>query len=285
MKSVATRVCREGLSGVYEQEQGCTAGSPADGVRDDGMINTGCRRQAGSLGMPYRPRCSTWTGSRRWRGRSWRMGRLAIAVVSLLAAPADSLSQESSYRHLSERGRALFQSYVDAEIYRGLRETQRTTFESIMHALDSVGKLDLIESVTAIWGDGHPEWAEGTDQFRLSVILAHGAVPQLLGDPDFEQNRVLGVGLGHVKLPSGVVVGWQNADSVRQTGRRPTLQISWLEDDDRIGEIDIDYRENHNEHDEASNSDVRSELPDGTPHYDLHTDRYGEGLFRWWSSQ
>ena len=275
-------------SGVNGEEQGCTAGAPADpadGLRDNGMINAHCWRQAGSLGMPSRPQCSACTSSRRWRWGTWGRERLAIVLVSLLAAPADSLSQESSYRHLSERGRALFESYVDAEIYRGLRESQRTTFESIMHALGSMAKLEIIESVTAIWGEGHPEWAEGTDQFRLSVILADGAVRNLLTDPNFEQNEVLGVGLGHVKLPSGVVVDWQDADSVRQTGRRPTLQISWLEDDYRIGEVDIDYRENDNEHHEASNSDVRSELPDGTPHFDLHTERYGQGLFRWWSSQ
>lgn len=213
------------------------------------------------------------------------MGRLVVVLVSLLAASADALGQESSYRYLSERGRGLFASYVDAEVYRGLGEAQRTTFESIMHALESVSKLEIVETVTAIWGEGHPRWAAGTDQFRLSVILADGAVEDLLRDPNFRENRFLSVVLGHVKLPSGVVVDYRDADSVRQRGRRPTLQISWLEDDFRIGEVDIDYRENDDGHREAGNSDVRGHLPrDGTPHYDLHTERYGEGLFRWWGA-
>ena len=73
----------------------------------------------------------------------------------------------------------------------------------------------------------------------------------------------------------------------RQEVRRPALQISWLEDDFKIGEIDIDYREDMNGHTEPGNSDVRDELPGsgGTSHYDLHTERYGEGLVQWWRSQ
>lgn len=214
------------------------------------------------------------------------MGRLAVVLVSLLAVPADVLGQASSYRHLSERGRGLFESYVDAEIYRGLREAQRTTFESIMHALDSSSMLWVVEAVTAVWGEDHP-LADGRDQFRLSVILADKAVEKLLENPDFKNKGFLTPWYGHVKLPSGAVLGWRHADSVRQSGRRPTLQISWLEDDHRIGEIDIDYREGR-DHTEPGNSDVRDKLSErygGTSHYDLHTERYGEGLVQWWRSQ
>lgn len=215
------------------------------------------------------------------------MVRLAVVLVSLLAAPADVLGQASSYRYLSERGRGLFGSYVDAEIYRGLTEAQRTTFESIMHALESISMLWVVETVTAVWGESDHPLADGRDQFRLSVILADKAVEELLEHPDFEKDVRLGFGLGHVKLPSGTVLNFLHADSVRQEVRRPALQISWLEDDFKIGEIDIDYREDMNGHTEPGNSDVRDELPGsgGTSHYDLHTERYGEGLVQWWRSQ
>lgn len=87
---------------------------------------------------------------------------------------------------------------------------------------------------------------------------------------------------GHVKLPNGDVVGDIGADSVRQRGRRPTLQIYWLEDDFTVGEIDIDYREGA-AHLAPANSDIRAAYG-GEPHIQLHNERYQlpPALNPWW---
>lgn len=220
------------------------------------------------------------------------MGRLAV-VALFLATLAGMTAQPNriteSYQHLSHDGRLLFDTFAngdsqpnDAAEYHRLNQSQRTTFESIAHALESTAKLDLVESVTAIWGEDLRS-TDGRDQFRLSVILAAEAVDELLGDSAFKKDEFFFVGLGHVKLPigAGAVIGSCAADSVRQRVQRPGLQISWLSDDHRIGEIDIDYREGKG-HRDASNSDVRDQLADGTPHYDLHVRRYGSQLEEWW---
>ncbi len=208
--------------------------------------------------------------------------RCSVAVFVLaLSAPIAALAQPNSYQHLSESRKAPLGNFVDAERYRRLTESQRSTYESIAHALDSVGKLHIVQVVTAIWG-ADPESKKGKDQFRISVILADGAVEGLLADSGFSEAKWLSIGWGHVKLPGGEVVGFGGADSVRQDGRRPALQISWLENDFRVGEIDIDYREGSG-HNLPANSDVRDKLPDGGPtHYELHVKGYGEDLKRWW---
>lgn len=83
-----------------------------------------------------------------------------------------------------------------------------------------------------------------------------------------------------MKRPSGTVVDWLGADSVRQEGRRPALQISWLEGDWTVGEIDIDYRENGEGHNEPSNSDIRASAGDET-HHERHVERFG-AIHDWW---
>lgn len=219
---------------------------------------------------------------------------LALALSAPVAASAQSAggteteTETGSYQYLTEPRRQPLGNFVDAERYRRLSKTQRSTYESIVHALEAVGRLDIVQVVTAIWG-GDPGSNDGKDQFRLSVILADGAVEDLLEEGSgFTLNRALrplpfGPVLGHVKLPSGEVVGSTGADSVKEDGRVPKIQISWLEADRRVGEIDIDYREWHNGHNHPANSDVTSELPDdGTPHYTLHEEDYGEGLVPWW---
>ena len=226
------------------------------------------------------------------------MGRLAV-VASFIATLAGMTAQPNriteSYQHLSDDGRLLFDTFAnsdgqpnDAAEYHRLNESQRTTFESVAHALESTATLGFVESVTAIWGEDLHS-ADGRDQFRLSVILATGAVDSLLADSGFKENKFgvgrFALGLGHVKLPigAGAVIGRCAADSVQQNVPSPNLQISWLTDDHSIGEIDIDYREKSGEgHRHADNSDVRDDLPDGTSHYDLHVHRYGSGLEEWW---
>lgn len=218
--------------------------------------------------------------------------RCSVSVFVLaLSAPIAALAQPNpatnSYQYLSEPGKVPLGNFVDAERYRRLTKSQRSTYESIAHALESVGKLDIVQVVTAIWG-ADPGSTDGKDQFRISVILADGAVEDLLEEGSGFSKAQFGlgrfsVGWGHVKLPDGTVVDYRGADSVRQVvHRRPALQISWLEADSRVGEIDIDYREGSS-HNLPANSDVTDELPDGGPtHYKLHVERYGAGLTRWW---
>ena len=166
--------------------------------------------------------------------------------------------------------------------YNSLTESQRATFEAIVHALYAQGIFAIVEEVTEIWGEDRTS-DDGRDQFRVSVVLVEGAVEFLLAHRDYRKSVFLGIGLGHVKLPNGDVVGDGGADSVRQVAeRRPELQISWLEADYTIGEIDIDYREGSS-HTEAANSDVRASVG-GELHLDLHRERYRRppDIDAWW---
>ena len=181
-----------------------------------------------------------------------------------------------SYQYLSQDTKNLVNRFLEesampqgARGYNSLTESQRATFEAIVHALYAQGIFAIVDEVTWIWGE-HPQSNDGRDQFRLSVILARGAVEFLLSHRDY---RKAPLGWGHVKKPNGDLVGQRGADSVRQRGRRPALQISWLEDDYTIGDIDIDYRENSEGHNDVANSDVR-ESAEGEPHFDRHSERY-----------
>ena len=43
------------------------------------------------------------------------------------------------------------------ESYKTLTEAQRVTFESIVHALKAKQLLDIVDAVTAIWGESYQE--------------------------------------------------------------------------------------------------------------------------------
>ena len=218
----------------------------------------------------------------------------AAAIAGGSATPADaqlsdgSVDISGSYQYLSENAKNLVNRFLDengrrpgALGYNSLTESQRATFEAIVHALYAQGIFAIVDEVTAIWGED-PGSDDGEDQFRLSVTFAEGTVEFLLSHRDYRKHP-LEFGWGHVKLPNGDVAGWTDADSVRQTGRRPGLQISWLENDRTTGEIDIDYRENGEGHDDPANSDVRASA-EGEPHLDRHRERYRlpPALNPWW---
>ena len=205
----------------------------------------------------------------------------SAAVADAQPPTGGSSGVSSSYLYLSRSAVRLVDQYlVSKGLPRGpagyemLSGTQRTTFESIVHALESQGHLGIVDRVTEIWGGRIG--ARGVDQFRLSVLLIPGAVGSLISHRDYKMSV-----FGHVKLPSGDVIGAFDADSVRQRGRRPTLQISWLEDDVTVGEIDIDYRENGEGHMEPPNSDIRGRIDGGETHYHRHVERFGH-LPEWW---
>jgi len=167
-------------------------------------------------------------------------------------------------------------------------ESERTTFEAIVHALEALQIDHLVERVDTIWGVS--ESSDGRDQFRLSVTLTPGAVEEIRDNEDFDEKRFG----GHVKRPNGHVVGrlvvpvWsfftavRQTDTVRQVRRGPlqaSVQISWLESDERTADIDIDYlsiwRGNHGK---PLNSDVRF-----GSHHEIHEQTFGR-LTNWWSN-
>lgn len=226
------------------------------------------------------------------RSNRWPpMTRTAVcAMVALCLYAGHSDSQPSgepsglpdSYQYLSADAGALIDGYLmnkglprGSRGYHMLSESQRTTFESIIHALESEGHLGIVAEVIEIWGE--MQGAAGVDQFRLSVILTPWAVDALLSQG---YRRSL-FGYGHVKLPSGAVQGRLDADSVRQPGRRPTLQISWLEEDRTVGDIDIDYRAMHEGHHHPSNSDIRAGIAGGETHHERHVEKFGY-IQDWW---
>ena len=231
------------------------------------------------------------------RADQWEVIRLIVPVISgvvvaagvLLAAPQPQSSQSGSYHYLSDRGRELAGGIAqDADAYNRLTVSQRATFEAVVHALEREGIDGLIVSVTAVWGED-PRSTDGTRQFRVSVVLVKD-VERILNDNGYDlRDR------GHVILPTGEQQkGDSDADSARQPGRPPKLQISWLEADPTIGEVDIDYRELQFKfgslwrliigggHLEPNNSNVMAQLPGGRSHYSLHLERYGPELVPWW---
>ena len=204
------------------------------------------------------------------------------------AAVAQEAAGGSRYEQLSEREKRLADmlTSADGSVYNALSEAQQATFEAIMHALDKTGLENIVEQVTAVWGVAFQKRnptlrdTDGRKQFRVSVVLAHDAVAQLLGYHKFDFDRN-----GHVLLPSGHFGG--AADSAREPGPPPNLQVSWLEDDLTVGEIDIDYRSLRKErwsHGAPENSDVR-ECFSNVPHYKRHVAKYGRDFEKWWGDK
>ena len=214
-------------------------------------------------------------------------------VLFAFAVAVAVIQSPEPYDLLSPRGQELFPS--DAVAYNQLEQSKRTTFHAIIHALEAVGLDHLIVSVDRIWG-ALPSSTEGRDQYRLSVTLAKGGVDELRSRDDFDKDRV-----GHVKRADGRLVGgigWRNlfvggliqaaraTDSVRQkrSDLSPaSLQISWLEDEPTVGDIDIDYVRKRDivRHNSPRNSDVTFQFPGGETHYLLHS-RTFSGLPEWW---
>ena len=227
-----------------------------------------------------------------------------FVVVSVVISTLQGVAPDSSWDLLSPRGQELFAD--GAASYNRLEESRRTTFHAIIHALEAVDLDHLVVSVDKIWG-ALPSSSEGRHQHRLSVTLTKGAVEELESRDDFTKH---GCG-GHVKRADGQLVGWpewpgrlgrvgqllgrvvelylrncSETDTVRQR-RSPispaSIQISWLEDELTVGDIDIDYVEKrkYRQHISPRNSDVTFQFPEGEPHYLLHLRTFG-GLPEWW---
>ena len=191
---------------------------------------------------------------------------------------------DGTYNGLFLDGKRLFDEYTEAsnpaDAYAKLSKDKRTTFESIMHAMKSEGFLDLVEGITAIWGDRTLEHTSGAGYhyFRLSVKLSDDAPERLKKHGEYDPLKGSSC---HVKLPVTGRVS-RNAYCVKATGGVPTLHISWLVDNPSTGEIDIDYRGSDAlSHLQLHNSDVRA-VNGQESHYRRHVSKYGKGLARWW---
>ena len=227
---------------------------------------------------------------------------IRLYFASVIAATLQGTAPDSSWDLLSPRGQELFPG--GAASYNQMEESRRTTFHAIIHALEAVDLDHLVVSVDAIWG-ALPSSSEGRHQHRLSVTLTKGAVEELESRDDFTKNGCE----GHVKRADGQLVGWPEwtdrlgplaqpvgylerfirrcpeTDTVRQ--RRSdispaSIQISWLEDEPTVGDIDIDYVKKFKfwEHSSPRNSDVTFQFSEGS-HYLLHLRAFG-GLPQWW---
>ena len=187
----------------------------------------------------------------------------------------------SSYHHLSPGGRALV-APLPADDYNSWPQSERTTFEAIVHALEHLKITHLIECVDAVWGVSRS--TDGRDQYRLSVTLTSNAVDEIRNNNNFS---VWPFG-GHVKLPTGHVVGRSFLRSALQTKTarqkrsrgQASVQISWLTSDERTADIDIDYLDIHaSNHNKPLNSDVRF-----GSHHEIHELTFGQSpqLIDWW---
>ena len=188
----------------------------------------------------------------------------------------------SGYELLPDRGKWLLGAAGAPTTYRTLTVAQQATYEAIIHALDHHKLLGIVDAVTAVWGEecqGNGLLStNGAEQFRLSVVLSQDA-PTRLWESKFEFDR-----RGHVRRSNGSSANRYNTDSAREPGDLPKLQVSWLRDDPRIGEIDIDYRSLWSvRHLDPENSDVREVNPQGIPHYCLYRAKYGDELTDWWA--
>jgi hypothetical protein len=161
------------------------------------------------------------------------------------------------------------------QLYDGLSESQRATYESVTHALmgtqllDKEGKslgtaLDLVKSVETIAGD---EKGKGSDEkFRVYVTLNDNAISIL--------KEARGIKVGENGIYHGEYkLSFRQERKSEEKGLEAGWQISATKDG-RRGDIDVDYRFGIS-HLGAGNSDVQDKR-----NYQKHIDRW-PGLPTW----
>jgi hypothetical protein len=222
---------------------------------------------------------------------------LMLALATLLSAvtaqqpAAPSKSESYAYARLKGRQITLFEQWAEKQnrkngtdlhpaiIYGSLTQSQRSTYEAVMHALsrskliDDKGRplkqnaLELVTSVNEI--AGQISGVGGDKQYRLYVSLAPETPEILTRSREFFRDK------------DNTVFHKDYPINFRQRGREPTLQISISKDGSRA-DIDVDYRSSRppqalvNGHLRAANSDVRV-----GSNYLEHISRWF-GLIRWW---
>ena len=162
--------------------------------------------------------------------------------------------------------------------YDGARQSIRSTFDAVTHALwntkltDPEGKslgtaLDLIDAVEDIAGEV-PE-ARGDRQFRIYVYLKPNTIQTLDASQEFKREK------DNTHYHFGFPICF------RLVGGPPSIQCS-ISRDGKRGDFDVDYRSSSfpsalvNGHLSAANSDVRA-----GDNLDRHDGRWS-GLTAWW---
>ena len=110
---------------------------------------------------------------------------LASAVLAVFVAAMPAVGTQlpgsgsaGSYRYLSANAQGLIDGFLvdilglprGAASYNSLEESRRSTYEAIMHALESLGLEHIVVAVTGVWGVSQS--TDGRDQYRISTTLA-----------------------------------------------------------------------------------------------------------------
>ena len=198
--------------------------------------------------------------------RVWSIAA-AVAVVAVAAMNGQQPTLASEYERLM-KSYAAYKKYGTnlplPDIEKRLSEDRLNTVRGLVRAalldLNPGGPLVVrIEELRGIWGS-RPGNTEGRHQFRLSVYFKPGVRAALTSSKVFDDT-----GGAHVLLPGGdddpkfkgFTLG-DNPETWRQvTDSPPRLQVSILESDERVGDIDVDF-DTWLCHLQPSNSDVGS---------------------------
>jgi hypothetical protein len=149
-------------------------------------------------------------------------------------------------------------NYTAQQLYDGLSESRRATYEAVTHALmstqlvDKKGKslgtaLDLIKSVETIAGDEKGKRSD--EKFRVYVTLNDNAISIL------KQARGIKVGSNDL-LHGQYKLSFRQERKNGVKGLEAGFQISATEDG-RLGDVDVDYRHGFS-HIRADNSNVQA---------------------------
>ena len=237
--------------------------------------------------------------------RRWRRVLTAIAIsgcsAALLGTHVRSAETDLDSELAAARDRLLitystFKGYGltnPQDVYaKKLTPDRQALFDAVTRAVfveleDSKGEptgqrvIKLVEEVRGIWGV-RPGEKDGRRMFRLSVRFATGARAALSAS-----SNIPGALSGHVLLPvakggddSATFKDFQIEDrsdvvTFRQTGARPTLQLSMLSNDEHVGEIDLDFDKGCGPwpikdcHCQPANSDVGSRTTSGTDQHSV----------------
>jgi hypothetical protein len=205
---------------------------------------------------------------------------LPVAVTALVLFASFIAAQSVDEKLEIERRRLLtaygqYKGYSDTSpqaVEKGLKPDRRAVFDACIRALFTMIEpksgpaqkrlIDFVDTVKGIWGFRLNN-DQGRHQFRLSVTWRQGLAQALNGSRNFPS----AVG-GHVLMP--VNRGGdddeaftkfdvkRNTPTHRHARPEPKLQISYLESDPTIGEVDVDFHGGLGCHLTPSNSDVGS---------------------------
>jgi hypothetical protein len=138
--------------------------------------------------------------------------------------------------------------------------------------------IDFLEAVHGIWGV-RPNDSEGRHQFRMSVKFRPGLRAVLRNSNELDGGSsgphvLAAVATGGDDDPTFQGFSVTTAAQTHRTGPQPKLQVSYLEADNTIGEIDVDF-DSGLCHLTPGNSDVRAQTGPDHRHLEDFNTTYG----------